>query len=219
MTMHDRVRRALGLPSEVRRQGTPLLNQQCWCWGCDIRRAEGNLLLAYGFTRQRPPAGQQGSSAYSLRLVNGQALVLWGFGLFYGHPALGGLYLARSGFAPRLLDDPTPPAHAWSWEQLAAAYAPRDVQAWWRAHRLLALAADWIAGYERWVVTTYGLAYRAACVAAWRKAALPATAMADAWRDLAQRCAARAALLIANKPTDGVCAPSAGRPQPEEVYV
>lgn len=219
MTMHDRARRTPGLPVAVRRRGAPLLNQQCWCWGCDIRRAAGNLLLAYGCTRQRPPAGQQGSSAYTLWLPNGQALVLWGFGLFYGHPALGGLYLARSGFAPRLLDDPTPPAHAWSWEQLAAAYAPRDVQDWWRAHHLLALTADWIAGYERWVVATCGLAYRTACVAAWRKAALPAPAMAAAWRDLAQHCATRAALLIADQPTDGTGVSSVGRRQAEETHL
>jgi hypothetical protein len=75
------------LPEPVRRHGAELLHLQCWLWGCDIRRAGGNLLLEYGFSRQRPPSGAVGSSAYLMALESGTHVVLWGFGAFYGNPA------------------------------------------------------------------------------------------------------------------------------------
>jgi hypothetical protein len=64
------------LPEPIRRRGAELLHLQCWLWGCDIRRAEGNLLLAYGFSRQRPPSGAAGSSAYLMALESGVCVVL-----------------------------------------------------------------------------------------------------------------------------------------------
>jgi hypothetical protein len=194
-TTHTRTKsppRHLGVPVEVRRRGASLLNQQCWCWGCDVRRADGNLLLEYGFRRFRVPQGQRGSSAYTLHIGPGESVVLWGFGLFYGHESLGGLYLPRAGFEPRLLDGSTPPAQVWEWQQLASARSPQDIGEWLRAHRLLAFAMRWIAGYERWVIATHGESYRQACVSAWRKNGLSAAQMAETWTQLAQRCAARA---------------------------
>ena len=29
------------------------MEQQLWCWGRDVERPEGNLLMAYGFERHR----------------------------------------------------------------------------------------------------------------------------------------------------------------------
>ncbi len=184
--------RFLGVPADVRRQGASLLNLQCWCWGCDVRRAEGNLLLEYGFARFRAPEGERGSSAYTLHIGPGEAVVLWGFGLFYGHASLGGLYLPRVAFEPRLFDDSTPPAQVWTWQQLEAARLPRDVGEWQCVHRLLVFAMRWIAGYERWVLATQGESYRQACIRAWRKNGDPVTPMAETWMQLAQRCAVRA---------------------------
>lgn len=46
-----------------------LFDQQLWCWGQVIRRPEGNLLLAYGMTRQRLPETIKGSSLYRYRLL------------------------------------------------------------------------------------------------------------------------------------------------------
>ncbi len=73
----------------MRNQGTVLLNQQIWCWGQDIRHREGNLLLAYGFRRHRPPANTHGSSCYELQVNEQTAIRLWGFGFFYEHHELG----------------------------------------------------------------------------------------------------------------------------------
>jgi hypothetical protein len=70
------------IPALVRRQGRILLNQQCWLWGQDVRRAEGNLLLDFGFERLRAPEEITGSSQYTLALGKNDFLRLWGFGLF-----------------------------------------------------------------------------------------------------------------------------------------
>ena len=53
------------LSCALQRRGSALLNQQCWFWGQDVRRAEGNLLLELGFQRQRPPEEQQGCTQYT----------------------------------------------------------------------------------------------------------------------------------------------------------
>ena len=60
----DESARWLGALNNVRKIGTTLLDQQLWCWGQDIRRTEGNALLAYGFTKHRPLEGKHGSTAY-----------------------------------------------------------------------------------------------------------------------------------------------------------
>ena len=70
--------------NKVRKTGTLLLDQQLWCWGQDIRRVDGNALLAYGFTRHRPPEGEHGSPAYEWRGSGRSRVILWGFGFFYG---------------------------------------------------------------------------------------------------------------------------------------
>ena len=73
-----------GALNKVRKIGTTLLDQQLWCWGQDIRRAEGNALLAYRFTKHRAPEGKPGSTAYEWRGSGRSRVILWGFGLFYG---------------------------------------------------------------------------------------------------------------------------------------
>ncbi|MCS6839908.1 MAG: hypothetical protein NZ701_03935 [Roseiflexus sp.] len=65
------------LPAHLQQRGAELLHLQCWLWGCDIRRPEGNLLLEYGFSRQRPPAGATGSSAY-LRTADPDTVIVLG---------------------------------------------------------------------------------------------------------------------------------------------
>ena len=61
---------------------------------------EGNLLLEAGFFKRQPPAGEAGSSCYTLALPDGDSLSLWGFGLLYATPRQGGVYLNRYQFDP-----------------------------------------------------------------------------------------------------------------------
>jgi hypothetical protein len=174
-------------PSDsIRRRGEALLHQQCWLWGCDIRRPEGNALLAYGFKRQRPPADARGSSAYLLACASDSVVVLWGFGLFYGDPT-DGVFLGRYGFAPapaRLRDLARLP---WSPAQIAPAAAPARPEAHGDLQTQLVAALRWIAGYESWVLATLGAAYRQHCLAEWPAGPfrIPAERMADEWQILA----------------------------------
>ncbi|GAB4203878.1 MAG: hypothetical protein OHK0022_28460 [Roseiflexaceae bacterium] len=185
------------LPVELRRAGRDLLHQQCWCWGCDIRREGGNLLLEYGFARRRPPAGVQGSSLYTCGCGTDRVAALWGFGLFYGDPARGGLFLRRFEFTPRwlpALDLETPP---WQPARLATRDPAREPELWQPAVLLLAEAAGWVAGYEDWVARTQGHAYRQRCLDGWVYGRVsrptPPAQLGDAWRTVAEGCHALSA--------------------------
>ncbi len=69
----------VSLPAAVRASGEALLDQQMWCWGCDVRRAEGNLLAEYGCTK-RPSPDPRFHSAYTFpNALPGGALTLWGW--------------------------------------------------------------------------------------------------------------------------------------------
>lgn len=183
----------LGLPATARRRAATLLNQQCWCWGYDVRRHAGNLLIAHGFERYRVPQGQQGSSAYTLSLGSGKAVVLWGFGVFYGDQSLGGLYVRREGFNPRLLHDSAPPSCVCDCHTMDVACTSTDKTDQRCLHTLLIDALHWIAAYERWVIATIGLQYRQEAVSAWRKNTLVAGQIAAAWEEVAGQCIAHRA--------------------------
>ncbi len=189
------------------RRGEPILHQQCWCWGCDIRRAEGNLLLEYGFEKHRPPDDADGSSAYRLDLATTNAthvglpnftsaerpmlrIVLWGFGFFYSDSRLGGCFLQRYKFTPKLTDAIELSMPLWKAAQLPAHDIPRTRHARQRTLRLLTGAFTFIEAYERWVVGVAGLAYRRRCLAEFKHTVhTPEEAIAG-WRRLREACAA-----------------------------
>ncbi|NWF80359.1 MAG: hypothetical protein HXY37_09970 [Chloroflexi bacterium] len=125
-------------PERLVSRGTRLLTQQCWYWGCDVRRPEGNLLLAHGFARMWPPAGVEGSTLYVLEPAPGAQLILWSFGVFFGRAGAGGLFLDRFRFEPLLTDQTTLPPAIWRNEQLPALSRAADPD---RA-RLSALLGD-----------------------------------------------------------------------------
>lgn len=169
----------------LRKLGAKLFDQQMWCWGCDIRRAEGNLLLAYGFERQRP-VDRRTSSAYIYHTLDGRQIVLWGFGAFWGMERIGGLYVPRDGFRSYLVSGWRLPSDVWPDKP-----APRrdhdagdaDLLAY-----LLAQFATWIAAYERWIQQSVGSAYRIAALHPWRrKMVVAGDAMAGAWGEVADR--------------------------------
>lgn len=169
-----------------RKLGERLLDQQMWCFGCDIRRAAGNLLLAYGFTRQRPPTGCSGSNDYALTLADGVQVRLWGFGCLWAEPAVS-VFLRRYEFAPRVPGAPVP-AVVWSPACLPPAPRPRQPERVRLAVPALVRLLHWLADYEAWVATTCGAEYRATCVQTWNKPhPLPAETMSAHWRALAGR--------------------------------
>lgn len=181
-------RRACCLPAIVRRRGRSLLNQQFWLWGQDIRRQEGNLLIRHGFERVRPPEGVQGSRCYTLRLDENRTMALWGFGLFYGDPSLGGLYLSRFRLSPLLSESGEPPVAVWSPAHFTPFTQPADAQEWARARPSLIAALRWISAYESWILEQMGPAYRYDCLAGWSRPVCAADAGAAQWLRLAHRC-------------------------------
>jgi hypothetical protein len=172
-------------PERLVSQGTRLLTQQCWYWGCDVRRPEGNLLLEHGFARTRPPAGAEGSTMYTCAPTPGAQVILWSFGVFYGREGAGGLFLNRFRFEPLLTDRAMLPPAIWQMEQLPALGRAADAD----RTRLAALLGDllrWVIVYERRVIDTQGLIYREACLAQWsrQRLGLPAAALVPAWEEL-----------------------------------
>jgi hypothetical protein len=181
------VRRGWCHPRPVRSFAEKLLAQQLWCWGCDIRRDDGNLLLQHGFSRHRPDDEQGGSSCYRLD-ENRRHINLWGFGIFYGERRSGGLYLGRAGFSPSwsAVESLADGVH-WA-DDLPGFSRPRGAAQWQRSHLLCRRMLQWIASYERWVIGEVGIDYRRQCVNTWMRPLVKADQMPRAWAQLSRRC-------------------------------
>jgi len=166
------------------------MHQQCWCWGQDIRRAEGNLLLAHGFSRVRVDGQRSGGSRYTLTLAPGRRLSVWGWGLLVADLDLGAALIGRYAFGPRFSDDWRIGRDAHGPADVSALAVPWGEDAWRRAGALLAIALAWTADYERWVAVTAGEEYRDAVLTAWGHGSDRARALPAAWRRLAVECEA-----------------------------
>ena len=167
-----------------RRKGQELLDRQCWNWGRDIERPQGNLLLEAGFLRRRPPEGETGSSCYTLALPDGDSLMLWGFGLLYGTPRKGGVFLNRYQFRPVWLPSETVREPIWKPDAIPAARTPPSPRV---PVDLTVAAIRRIADYEEWTLARCGLEYRRAVLREWKRPSkrLPPQALPQAWRALA----------------------------------
>lgn len=178
----------LSFPTEIRKLGVDLLNQQMWLFGCDVRRKQGNLLLDYGFERTRPPEGVKGSSRYARQMPNGDFLVLWGFGLYLESTCGQGLFLKRYEFSPRLM---VRPEQAWNLVGLPQSKPPKCMQECGASRILMQKACQWLAEYETWALKTAGLAYRKINLDGWSlKTVRQPQEIAGAWNELAQGCSA-----------------------------
>jgi hypothetical protein len=148
-------------------------------------RSEGNLLLEAGFLKRRPPEGEVGSSCYTLSLPDGERLMLWGFGLFYGTPRQGGVYLNRYQFQPRWLPLETLQEQIWKPDMIPTAQTPPSPRV---LVELTVAAVRRIANYEEWVLARCGLEYRCAVLRQWKQASkgVPPQTLPLAWRAVAE---------------------------------
>ena len=178
------------LGPDIERIGALLLHQQCWCWRWDIRDLDGNLLLDHGFARHR--TAEVRDSTYTLTLATGQTVVLWGWGVYFGAPASGGVLVQRCGFDPYLTASAQVPSTATRPADLRPLRSPALPAEWGPVADLLPSMLRWIAGYERWVLTVRGAEYRRltlrACPRMIVRRPIPATCVVDTWNDLADRC-------------------------------
>lgn len=173
------------LPKKTVQQAATLMNEQCWCWGKDIRYGEGNLLLTYGFRRDRAPSPNMGSNMYSLHLSPTQVVVLWGWGLFYGEASRGAVFIGRNGFAPLLTLAPTIPTPIFSSGDLPSLRIPTTETEYQLTGYLTGTALRWVAGYEAWISPIAGESHRLACLAEWRKRPVEQVVSAHLWGQIA----------------------------------
>lgn len=196
---------SLALPLELRRDAERLFDLTMWCLGRDLKHPEGNLLLRFGLTRERPPEGHQGQSVYTATLAGGGSLKLWGFGaLCEGGEAA--VFIARAGFTPRLVDVACMEWPIFDAERLHSAYEPVTFQQQRACRASVAVLAEWLARYEQWVADGVGLSWRSACFAERRKAPpISPEQLTAAWWRIATRASACDFTM-----NDELVAPSAG---------
>jgi len=178
------------LSPAICKQGYALLDQQMWCWGCDVRRKSGNLLVAYGFEQRLSPEPRW-HSAYTVCLNPDCALTLWGWGLWLAAQDYGSLFLSRSGFRVRHTPEVVQYPQAWQVDDLPSAKIPCDPVGQRNTRHLLADALRWVGEYEHWLATRIGPEYREQVTAAWPQrrryhGGIPAAYLADTWLTLSK---------------------------------
>ncbi|MFQ3565692.1 MAG: hypothetical protein SNJ59_01720 [Aggregatilineales bacterium] len=178
----------VSLPWTFQRRAEPLFDRQMWCWGCDIRRGAGNLLLAYGCSR-RPAPEKCGTPAYTHTPAEGIGITLWGWGLWYAAQGRGSLFIGRSRFRVRYHAEAVLAPVAWNEQELLANIQPFDAQERFVAYELLRDALFWVADYERWLAEVDSEQRRRA-IAAWpglhRSDAAAESDLPAVWEALAQ---------------------------------
>lgn len=168
--------------------GANLMNQQCWCWGCDIRRSKGNLLLAFGFERMRPPEGISGSSCYRFALRSGRVVLLWGFGVLI-EDRVRAIHLGRFQFEPQLCAALGDGRICWSCDGLTPLRRPSSTRELTLAGSLCSELLNFISDYESWVAETVGIRYRQQTVDKFKHATYSAAEAKLLWPRLAKQVA------------------------------
>jgi hypothetical protein len=161
-----------------------LLQQQCWLWGRDVERPQGNLLTEYGFVRSTPPQSEWGSSCFTYTHPQQIVVKVWGFGVIYVDPRRSGVFLQRSEFAPRIVDSIHGARDIYRPDQIEH-HAPTKHHHEELATTLPPLLA-WIGSYERWVLDTFGLEYRQRCLSEWEGKRIDPERLPAAWWNLAK---------------------------------
>ena len=179
------------IPADIQRAVIPLLDQQMWCWGCDVRRTQGNLLLAHG-AEKRPSPNARYHSAYTFQLDKDAVFNLWGWGIWLAHPHWGSLFISRSRCHVRYSSAFTPMPDAWRARDLPPMTGVReDTEAGYADH-LLATALNWIGGYENWLGSQVEPDYRERILKQWPqrkryKGGISAAEMPVRWFELAEQ--------------------------------
>ncbi len=169
-----------------------LMNDQCWCWGRDVRYARGNLLVRYGL-RRLPDRGPDGHTiGYRGQLPDGSGVWLRGAGMLFEPPSLRldsaspgpGVLFGRFDMRPRVVAPSSDILERWIWEGVDAFPLAR-LSAPSRALEMAERALRWIADYEDWITANADPRHRARCLAAWPQRANPPFEFPQRWRDLA----------------------------------
>jgi hypothetical protein len=172
------------LADDCWRFAADLFNQQLWCWGCDIKYRCGNLLMAHGLARTKPPRGCAAPSIYETAAGSSRRICLRGFGVFYGDDRWGGLFVRRYTFAPGWTPQSRLDSPPWNCEDLPPLTTPASDEI--ACRHLLRGMIDWIADYESAIAARPGIDYRRQTLSRWHETGVVARAekVAHAWRRL-----------------------------------
>lgn len=180
-------------------QAVDLFSQQIWCWGCDIKRPEGNWLVELGFERTTPPADREScSSIYALSLPQGRCVVLRGFGVLYGDPKYGSIFWPRYEFCPLYTTQPTLDGPLWSNTDLPNSTYQNCFHKTSCISLMLNLI-DWIKSYEEQITDRLGIEYRRATLMKWHNGDRPFIASEEiipAWHELSHQLATNSQLIF-----------------------
>lgn len=174
------------MPRTVCSFGVELTGQQLWCWGQDIEYPDGNLLMQFGFNQHRDQAKLKRSTYYQFDDEE-LHICMWGFGMFFWRRDLGGLFLGRLDFFPKWAPLESLPLGIHKFADLPSFGRPSGREQWLCARKLWQSLLQWIARYERWLLTTVGIQYRRECVESWLRPIVRADQMARAWQFLSRR--------------------------------
>lgn len=176
--------RAAVFTPEIEFFGEQLLHHQCWFFGRDIHHPQGNLLIRYGFERCGTPDDKAGSNCYRLCGKEPLEINLWGWGVFFGNTSLGGIFIKRFDFRPRLFESGRLNEPVFKSEQLPPNRPPREGCEIKTARHLTVDFTRWILRYEDWIENECGKSWRRKCLREWNKSAFPARQIKHNWREL-----------------------------------
>ena len=163
-----------------------LFDLQMWCFGCDVKRGEGNLLLQSGFTRSRPLGEMGGSTHYEKIFDSDKSVHLWGFAVVISAGSIGSLCLRRYERVPTYLADKKIERDFWRPHELPKFKAPVSTIDIKRSQELLKICADQLLNYETKVAELVQPGYRRLCVETRRKErkTLKQTSLSNGWTEL-----------------------------------
>jgi hypothetical protein len=167
-----------------------LCELQMWCFGCDIRRRSGNLLVDYGFTRSKNALKSYGTSHYSREFPCGFAIQLCGFAIIGTHrsatnsePAI---LMRRFDSTPKLLPNLNQLSQPCTPHDLAHAFTPSGAAEYQDALTLFRKLTQELARYERHIEQVTESGYRSACIssAARRYRTVDSESLSSLWSNL-----------------------------------
>jgi len=146
-----------------------LMDAQCWLWGQDIRRPDGNLLVAYGMHRGQWEG--DGHSTYYQKGDRDSTVILWSGGMLLADVE-SSVVIPRHGLAPRLLPGFGTAPFGTGSASLDARNAAEHVASTSLAldHPRTVEAFRWMRDYEAWVACKAGDGWRALCAVRWIEA-------------------------------------------------
>ena len=145
------------VPKYIQKNWKTLFSKELFGIGKDILYQK-NLLIEYGFTIQRPPASEQGSSQYSFTEEDLQ-IIMWGFGMIFATGNTG-IFLWRHEFVPKLLDVSLLPSNVWAPDQIKQLTIPKTSDEKRLMLQILIKSIKWLVKYENWIISLCGESYR-----------------------------------------------------------